>query len=615
MFGATAFASGRFGGCRGAAADFSERMRLRKLLDEEQRRLCESTDLLSKNALLLEEKNRALAASEQRFRDVIACAPNPTLLFTKDGGIVEVNAALSDLLGYSRDELLSMDAPSLIAPGEKPFGLENLLRIAAGELRTFRLVKRCLHKDGRRIPVQVETWAARTASGEVEYFIAQGQDISGRLASVTCGVTDQTETLRALQEAKVQAEIAQAQAEAAKAQAEAANRAKSEFLAKISHEIRTPLNAIMGMIELLGRSARDEERAGYVRTLDSSARSMLVLLTDLLDLSKIEAGQLELNEIPFSLAEVVGSVADTFAVLAKRKGLVLRVEPFPDGLPAMLGDAIRLSQVLTNLVGNALKFTVEGEVAVSVEALDRSAESVRIRVSVRDTGIGVAPEHIGKLFEPFVQAERTTYSNFGGTGLGLAISKQLVGLMGGDIGVESQPGKGSAFWFVVLFKAAASPAAKGAGAADGHRGKRLDGVRVLVVDDTETNREVAVKLLSLEGAICETAGNGRAAVELLRASPRGFDCVLMDVQMPEMDGLEATQAIRHDLELDGLPVIALTAGAMASQRELALASGMNGFVAKPFRLEELVAALSPWIRREAADERLCACTATDQPDQ
>jgi CheY-like chemotaxis protein len=266
----------------------------------------------------------------------------------------------------------------------------------------------------------------------------------------------------------------------------------------------------------------------------------------------------------------------------------------------LLGDSVRLGQILSNLVGNAVKFSALGGVTISVTALERSPESIRVRLAVRDTGIGIAPEHLGRLFEPFVQAEAATYRKFGGTGLGLAITKRLVELMDGSVGVESTPGKGSEFWLILQFDVASSILMTKTDPAARDSEKRLSGARLLIVDDTETNREIAIKLLTLEGAICEGAENGYTAIERLRANPGDFDLVLMDVQMPDIDGYEATRIIRHDLGLVAMPVIALTAGAMASQRELAQAAGMNGFVAKPFRLKELVAAISPWLSRKEA---------------
>ena len=525
---------------------------------------------LHRSAIRLSEEGLAY---QERLRALLDASVDGVYIHDLDGAIVEFSPSFADMLGYSRDELATMNVADIDAV-RTASDLKAVFRKEAQGGSAVVVDSRHRRKDGSVFDVEISVKAV-TLNAKT-YLHSSSRDISERVRM-----------LRALEQAKIQAE--------------AANKAKSEFLATMSHEIRTPLNAIVGMTQLLARTALDGEQSNFVRTLDSAGQNMLVLITDVLDLSRIEARQLELHEAPFSLAEVIGAVADTFAVSANSKGLALRVEPLPDCLPTMIGDAVRLGQILSNFVGNAVKFTARGEVTLSVKILDRSPESVHLRVAVRDTGIGIAPGHLGKLFEPFVQAEPSTSARFGGTGLGLAISKRLIDLMGGAVGVESKPDVGSEFWFSVSFEVAGPAATPEAGASAKTGAKKLAGVRLLVVDDTETNRELAIRLLSLEGAICEYAENGRTAIDRLRAKTDAFDAILMDVQMPQMDGLEATRIIRKDLQLPDLPIIAVTAGAMPSQRELALMAGMNSFIAKPFRLRGLVAALEPWVRNKALE--------------
>ena len=377
--------------------------------------------------------------------------------------------------------------------------------------------------------------------------------------------------------------------------AEQASEAKSRFLANMSHEIRTPMNAILGMLQLLQRTPLDGRQRDYTGKIDGAARSLLSLLNDILDFSKVEAGKMELDLHPFSVDALL---SDLEAVLnASRGDKTLRLNLVRDPrLPGwLLGDALRLKQVLINLGSNAIKFTPSGEVRIELSSAGESQGLQIIRIAVTDTGIGIAPEHQQQVFAGFSQAEASTTRRFGGTGLGLAISQRLVRLMGGELALDSAPGRGSRFHFDLHLAVAAPPAED----VLAHRlqpsaAGRLAGMRLLVVEDNLNNQQVAQELLQDEGAQVELAGNGQIALDrlqLLAAQGASFDAVLMDVQMPVMDGYTATREIRKRPEWAGLPVIAMTANAMAADRAECLAAGMSEHIGKPFDLDALVALL------------------------
>ncbi|MRW89629.1 response regulator [Duganella sp. FT80W] len=383
--------------------------------------------------------------------------------------------------------------------------------------------------------------------------------------------------------------------------AEAASRAKSEFVANMSHEIRTPMNAVLGVAYLLENTALSPAQKEYVGMIRSSGQGLLNILNDVLDFSKIEAGRMELLPQPFRVRELLDSVATVMMLNASMRGITLEIHADEEVPPVLVGDGMRLQQILINLVGNAVKFTEQGGVSVRA-ALDQvGPDGVRVRFSVRDTGIGIDKEQQERLFRAFDQGDASTTRRFGGTGLGLAICRRLTALMGGDIGVSSAPGEGSEFVVTLPFvvadadpgqalpvPAASTPAETVPPAPES---RRLQGLRLLLVEDHPLNQVVARGMLEHAGASVDVAENGQLAVDRLRDAAEDYDMVLMDVQMPVMDGYEATRHIRHTLGLT-LPVLAMTAGVMQSEQDLCIAAGMNDFIAKPVDVEQMLDTIS-----------------------
>ena len=394
-----------------------------------------------------------------------------------------------------------------------------------------------------------------------------------------------------------------------RAQAEAANSAKSQFLANMSHEIRTPMNGIIGMTHLALQTALDARQRNYLENVETAAKGLLGVINDILDFSKIEAGKLSFEQIDFQLEEVLYGVTDLAVIKAQKKGLELLFRIDAQVPHAMVGDPLRLRQVLTNLVDNAIKFTEHGGVTLSINTIAVDANSAELRFSVSDTGVGLSANQIGRLFTPFTQADNSTTRKYGGSGLGLTICKRLVELMSGQMVVESQPGIGSTFYFTARFGLRAgqiprtaavglnAPPSSHNGAASGARADvetALRGAHILLVEDNDMNREFALEILGRSGIQVDVASNGREALEKINCFH--YDGVLMDCQMPVMDGFEATRRIRADGRFAALPVIAMTANAMTGDRERCAAAGMNDHVAKPIDIDLMFLTLARWIK-------------------
>ena len=563
----------------------------------------------------LRESEARLRETEQRWKRALDGAGHGVWDWHITTGLVDFSTAWKTMLGYAEEEIGGdvSEWSTRVHPDDLAAAQAAVQAHLSGATPSYECIHRLRCKDGRwKWILDRGMIFERDATGRPLRMLGTHTDISvqktaeqhlleseGRYRDLNAAlerrVAERTAELQAANAVLLEREEI---LRAAKQAAEAANEAKGAFLAHMSHEIRTPMNAVLGLTQVLEKTPLSPDQHHMVAQIATAGRSLLGILNDILDLSKIEAGQLPIDEQPFTLPPLLDHIESLLGRVAHDKGLALSVAEAPAMAGVLIGDPLRLEQVLVNLIGNAIKFTDQGEVRVRIESGECTDRGLRLRFAVSDTGIGIAPATMAGLFTPFTQADGSITRRFGGTGLGLSICKRLVDLMGGTIGAESQPGVGSTFWFEVPFArtAATSPPPAPTPEQTAPRGRRLAGLHLLVADDSLMNREVVEWMLTLEGARATMAEDGRQALDRLRARPRAFDAVLMDIQMPVMDGLTATRVIRTDLGLTDLPIIALTAGVLPEQQAAAWLAGVDGVLAKPLDLEQLATELSQWVR-------------------
>lgn len=491
------------------------------------------------------------------------------------GRFVYVNRQAAEMAGYSVEEMLQLGPPDVDAELDQQTFLQLLQRVRkSGQMQLEVVVK---HRDGHTFPAEV-----------IMYYLANNQPGEGRFISFITDTTARKSAEQALRDAKGAAEMA--------------NIAKSAFLANMSHEIRTPLNAITGMAHLVRRGGLTRIQNEQMQKLEAASAHLLEIINAVLELSKIEAGKFSLDESPVQVGKIVADVAAMLSHKAQEKGLTLDFNVAPIQA-ALVGDPTRIEQALINYASNALKFTDHGHVMLRVRPENETAEHVLLRFEVEDTGIGVVPEAVGRLFSAFEQADNSTTRKYGGTGLGLAITKKLAELMGGAAGCESKPGVGSTFWFTVqLRKAFATDQAtqeQPQVAAESMLQRDYTGARILLAEDEPVNSEIMHMLLSDVGLVVDVAADGKEAVA--KATVQHYALILMDMQMPVLDGLNATRQIRKIEKYRDIPILALTANAFAEDKQRCLDAGMNDFITKPFKPEHLYAVLFGWLGRKRLD--------------